>query len=195
MLDLRCARCGRLYHADEDKIGLSILCTTPGCLGVIPVTSSLAVHRAMQLTDRVPVRKSPMRKQLAWMIVPLLGIIVFVGRHYARQQQQPLAASHAPPPVAKLSPTKIVLLKPPQYAEVVAPSPVSSFTRPPTHALTAMPIRRRPVIAPKTPHYLPLPELQPLEPISSTPVPQDSSQAISFSPTAYLSGSIVFCVG
>ena len=186
MLDLLCARCGKVYHADEDKIGLSILCTTPGCLGVIPVISSLAVHRARPLTVRVPVRKSLTRKRLAWMIVPLLGIIMLVGRHYTRLQQ-PLTASYAPPPVTKLSPMKTILPKPSQHAKVVALSPASTFTRPPEYALTAMPLRRRPVIAPEIPHYLPPPMLQPVEPIGSSPVPQDSSEALSVSPAPYLS--------
>ena len=41
MFALRCQRCGTTYHADEDKIGLSIVCTTPGCQSLIPVQSAL----------------------------------------------------------------------------------------------------------------------------------------------------------
>lgn len=187
MLDLRCARCGKIYHADEDKIGLSILCTTPRCLGVIPITPPFAEHRTRQLTKRVPVAKGPTRTQLAWIIMPLLGVVAFGGWHYVRLQQKPLSASPAAPPVSKPSPLKHFPPKPSQLAEVVAPAPISHFTRLPTRAITAMPIQRRPVVAPKIPHYLPVPVLQPLKPIGSSPVPQNSNYTLSPSPAAHLS--------
>lgn len=69
LLTLRCSRCGRVYQADEARIGSSILCLTSGCDALVPVQryGELLSVKPLRLLRSIRAAFAP--QYLAWAFV------------------------------------------------------------------------------------------------------------------------------
>lgn len=94
-MELRCARCGRSYYSDVDKIGYSILCTTPGCQGVIPVQMPLSGSAKPLSVLPKPLNASRPKRFNSLLLLGTLGLGALIGYGLQRPHPAPVIKPYA----------------------------------------------------------------------------------------------------